>query len=273
MNYKWCVCDMDGSLLDSQGLISAKNESALKKLESQGVEIIIASGRTDLMMKQYIEQLNLRGHIISCNGAIIKNIAEKSIVYHKTLDKERVLYIMKFFFENNLNFLVYTDDVVFSNIDNPRAKKIEETNSSLDADLRTPLEYFDLHTINKIGQREIIKILLVESNEAVRDRVVEHLKGFSDISLVSSAKGLLDIWAPGVSKGSAVKVLAEKLGVNLEDVIAFGDNHNDLELFETVGMPIAMGNSVDNIKSVAKFVTLSNDDDGISYAIDKYILV
>jgi HAD superfamily hydrolase (TIGR01484 family) len=74
MEIKWCVCDMDGTLLDSKGLISAKNQEALKKLQDKGVEIIIASGRTDLMMKQYINQLNINGHIICCNGAIIKNI-------------------------------------------------------------------------------------------------------------------------------------------------------------------------------------------------------
>jgi hydroxymethylpyrimidine pyrophosphatase-like HAD family hydrolase len=60
--------------------------------------------------------------------------------------------------------------------------------------------------------------------------------------------------------------------VNLEHVIAFGDNYNDVELFEAVGIPIAMGNSVEEIKSLAKHTTLTNDEDGIAYAIDNFII-
>lgn len=272
MNYKWCVCDMDGTLLNSKGLISAKNEAALKKLQSQGVEIIIASGRTDLMMKQYINQLNIRGLIICCNGAIVKNVENNEIIYSKTLDKEIAYYIIEFFFKNNLNFLVYTDDIVFSNKDNYRARHFEEINESLPVNHRTPIEYFDLASINIIGNREIIKILLVESDDNIRDFVINNLNHFNNMSVVSSAKGLLDIWASNISKGSAVKILSEMFGVNLEHVIAFGDNYNDIELLETVGMPIAMENAKEQLKSIAKFVTMTNDDDGIAYAIDNYIL-
>jgi len=272
MNIKWCICDMDGTLLNSKGLISVKNQEALKKLQDKGVEIIIASGRTDLMMKQYINQLNISGHIICCNGAIIKNIKRNEIVYSKMMDKETTNYVVEFFFKNNLNFLVYTEQVVFSNKGNPRARYFERLNKTLPVDFRTPISYFDLNSMNIIANNDIIKILLVESDEKVSDFVSNHLKKFSDISVVSSAKGLLDIWASNISKGSAVKVLAEKLEVNLEHVIAFGDNYNDVELFEAVGIPIAMGNSVEEIKSLAKHTTLTNDEDGIAYAIDNFII-
>lgn len=87
MKIKWCVCDMDGTLLNSEGLISIKNEIALKKLQDNGVEIIIASGRTELMMKQYINQLNISGHIIFCNGAIVKNVKKMKKSCFKSFKK------------------------------------------------------------------------------------------------------------------------------------------------------------------------------------------
>lgn len=272
MKIKWCVCDMDGTLLNSKGFISVKNKTALKKLQDKGVEIIIASGRTELMMKQYISQLNIRGHVISCNGAIVKNIEKNEIIYNKMLDKETANYIVEFFFTNKFNFFVYTEDVVFSNKGNPRAKHFEKINKSLPVDQRTPIRYFDLDNMNIIDDRDVIKILLVENNENLRDLVLNHLKKFSNISVVSSAKGLLDIWASNVSKGSAIKVLSEKLGIDLKNVIAFGDNYNDIELFEAVGIPIAMENAVEQIKLIAKHTTLTNDNDGIAYAIDHYII-
>lgn len=272
MNYKWCVCDMDGTLLNSKGLISSRNVAALKKLQRYGVEIIIASGRTDLMMKQYIKQLNVSGLIICCNGAVVKNIDKNEIIYSKTLNKAIADYIIEFFFKNNLNFLLYTHDVVFSNKDNYRAKHFEEINESLPKNQRTPINYFDLDSLNIIGNREIIKILLVENDSNVRDYVANYLENIDNISVVSSANGLLDIWASNISKGSAVKILAEMFEVNLEQVIAFGDNYNDIELLKTAGMPIAMGNAKEQLKTIAKYVTLTNDDDGIAYAVDKYIL-
>ncbi|HKM34168.1 MAG TPA: HAD family hydrolase [Lachnospiraceae bacterium] len=270
MQIKWCVCDLDGTLLNSEGFISDKNEVALKELQDKGVEIIIASGRTELMMKQYINQLNIC-YIIFCNGAIVKNIEKNEIIYSKMLDNETASDIIEFFFQNNLNFLVYTEDVVFSNKGNPRAKHFEEINKSLPVDQMTPIRYFDLCSMNTMENRDIIKILLVESDENIPDFVSHYLKRFTNISVLSSAKGLFDIWASNISKGSAVKVLSERLGIDLANVVAFGDHYNDVELLDVVGVPIAMENAVDELKSIAKFITLTNDDDGIAYAINNYM--
>lgn len=187
------------------------------------------------------------------------------------VDKETANYIIEFFFKNNLNFLVYTEDVVFSNKGNLRAMHFEEINKSLPVDQMTPIQYFDLDSMNIIDNRDVIKILLMESNDNIRNHVSNHLKRFNNISVVSSAKGLLDIWAANVTKGSAVKVLSERLGIDLDNVLAFGDNYNDVELFNAVGIPIAMENAVEELKSIAKFITLTNDEDGIAYAIDNYI--
>lgn len=94
LKYKWCICDMDGTLLNSKEIISKENESALKKLQQNGVEVIIASGRIDLLMKSFIKQLNLEGNIICCNGGLIKNITTGEIVYSKTIDKNIVKEII-----------------------------------------------------------------------------------------------------------------------------------------------------------------------------------
>jgi len=90
---------------------------------------------------------------------------------------------------------------------------------------------------------------------------------------VSSAKGLLDIMAADISKGNALKTLSEKLKVDLDDVIVFGDNYNDMDMFKCAGMPIAMGNSVEDIKLQAKYITKSNNEAGIAFAINNYILI
>ncbi|WML33277.1 Cof-type HAD-IIB family hydrolase [Clostridium sp. OS1-26] len=269
--YKWCVCDMDGTLLNSQSAISEENEAALKRLQEKGIEVIIASGRTDLMVKSYIKQLGLTGPVISSNGGLIRNIKTGEILYLKLIEKSVVKEVLDFCSENNIDFLIYTIDRVYGNKGNPLMLKYGKLNKNLPESINVPLEY--LHNVNEtIDNIDVLKILLVCGDH---ERIIELEEYFSKnekITAVSSAKGLLDIMAPNISKGNALKILAEKMDVDLNDVIAFGDNYNDAEMLKSVGMPIAVENAVEDIKLQAKYITKSNNESGIAHAINNFIL-
>lgn len=271
IKYKWCVCDMDGTLLNSQNVISERNEAALKKLQENGVEIIIASGRTDLMVKAYIRQLGLTGPVISSNGGLIRNAKTGEILYSKLIEKTAVREILSYCDKNNIDFLIYTFDRVYGNEGNPLMLKYEKRNENYPKDIKVPLEY--LNNMNEVVDNiDVLKILLVCGDH---ERILELEKYFSQnkkITAVSSALGLLDIMGRDISKGNALKTLSEKMNVNLNNVIAFGDNHNDMEMLKCVGMPIAVENAVENIKLQAKYITKSNNEDGIAYAINTFIL-
>jgi Cof subfamily protein (haloacid dehalogenase superfamily) len=262
---------MDGTLLNSKSIISEENEAALKKLQKKGVEVIIASGRTDLMIKSFVKQLGLTGPVISSNGGLIRNVKTGEILYSKLIGKSVVGEILSYCDKNNLDFLLYSFDRVYSNKGNPLAAKYEKLNENLPENTKIPVEY--LHNISEtIDIIDVLKILLVCSEH---ERIIELEKYFStneQITAVSSAKGLLDIMAPNISKGNALKILAEKMDIDLKDVIAFGDNYNDMEMLKCVGMPIAVENAVEDIKLQAKYVTKSNNESGIAYAINKFVL-
>lgn len=272
IKYKWCVCDMDGTLLDSKGIISEENEKALKDLERKGLEIIIASGRVDLLVKSYIKQLNLKGHIIACNGGLIKNIETGEILYSKIIDKDTSRNIILYCLENNVNFLIYTTDLVYSNKNNPRAEHYENLNNHLPKDLYVPIKYIDDIIIKNIDSIDVLKVLLICDDQEKFEILESKFSKFNNLTVVSSFNGLLDIMASDISKGNALKILSEKLDVDLSKVIAFGDNNNDLEMFQCAGMPIAMENAIDSVKLHAKYITKSNDESGISYAINNFIL-
>ncbi len=271
IDYKWCVCDMDGTLLNSDGIISNENEIALKRLREKGVEIIIASGRTDLMLKSIIKQLDLKDHIICCNGAVIKNIKTGEVVYEKSIDNETVTKILNYCFVNSVNFLVYTKEIVYSNKNNPHAKRYIELNENLPTELNIPIEFMQYDN-SKFDDLDVFKILIIEKSEDKLHYHVQHFLSYNNLSVVSSASGLLDIMATNISKGNAIKALSEKLDVDLNKVIAFGDNYNDIEMFQAVGFPVAMGNSIEEIKSAAKYITTSNDESGVAYAIENIFL-
>lgn len=272
MKYKLCVCDMDGTLLNSDGLISIENERALKKLQEIGIEVIIASGRTDLMMKSYIKQLELKGHIICCNGGLVKKIETGEVVYKKPIEKITAEKVIKYCFENAVNFLVYTIDMVYSNRENQRAKFYENLNLSISQEFHIPIDYMEYVDVDKLLKKDIFKVLIIEKDDERKDSIARYFSEMTGLAVVTSAKGLLDIMASGVSKGSAIKKLSEELKIDLKQVIAFGDNYNDLEMFEAAGFPIAMENAVEEIKSCSKYITRSNDESGVADAIDNLIL-
>ena len=131
INYKWCVCDMDVTLLNSDKVISKENEVALKKLKQMGLEVIIATGRVDLMVKFYIKQLALKGPVISCNGGLIRNIETGEIIYSKIMDKNTVKEIIDYCMNNNINYIIYTAEIIYSNKNNPVGKRYEDRNKLL----------------------------------------------------------------------------------------------------------------------------------------------
>lgn len=271
IKYKWCACDMDGTLLNSKGYISRENEIAIKRLQKNGIEVIIASGRVDLMVKSFIKQLDLKGAIISCNGGLIRNIETGEIIYSKVIDKVKVRKVMDYCLGNKVSFLLYTSKIVYSSQDNSLAEKYENLNKLLTEDLRTPIKYIDNTIIEIIDKIDVIKILLVCNNREHVKLLEKHFIKLEGITIISSVSGLLDIMESNVSKGNALKILSKKLGVDLSEVIAFGDNYNDLEMLQCVGMPIAMGNSPEKVKLEAKYVTKSNNDDGVAHAINNLI--
>lgn len=272
VKYKWCVCDMDGTLLNSKDIISRENEIALKKLQQMGLEVIIASGRVDLLMKSFIKQLGLKGYIICCNGGLIKNIETGEILYSKVMDKDAVKEIISYAWKNDINFLIYTNDMVYSSKNNPKAEKYEKLNKSLSKDLQIPIKYIEDIFIKNIDDIDIFKILLVCDNHEIVKVAQNHLSKSDKLTAVSSVKGLLDIMASNTCKGNGLKILSQKLDVDLSKVIAFGDNYNDIEMFQCVGMPIAMGNAEEEVRLQAKYVTKTNDEAGVAYGINKYIL-
>jgi len=272
MQYKWCVCDMDGTLLNSEDAISKENEIALKELQQKGVEVIIASGRVDLMVKRFIKQLDLKGHVISCNGGLIRNIETGKILYSKLIDKEIVRGIIDYCMDSRIDFLMYTTSIVYSSRNNPRAEKYEGLNKVLSEDLQISIKYIDKESIEMVNELDTLKILLVCNNHEEVKLLEKKFSKYDSLTVVSSANCVLDIMASNTSKGKALKILSDMLAVDLNKVIAFGDNYNDIEMFQCVGMPIAVDNAVEAIKLQSKYVTKSNDESGIAYAINNFIL-
>jgi len=264
-SYKLIAIDMDGTLLNRHNEISAENLNLLHQLIASNVKIAIATGRPTLGLEKYVSLLDFDFPAVTYNGAVISLIKDKKILFSQSLNIKDVDMIIRFGKEHNLSMCVWSNDTlyVFDAVD----PFVCEYKNQFDAN---PVLIVDT---NNVIEQGIVKILFLNASKVLESiekilipRLVETRTFFT------SKRGNLEFINETVSKGNALIFLSKYYGFDLQETVAIGDSETDLPMITLAGLGIAMGNAVDNVKAVANFTTLSNDDDGVAYAIKSYII-
>lgn len=271
MDYKCCVCDLDGTLLDSSNKISADDRHALQMLSGLGVEIIIATGRSDLMIKEYLNDLGIKAPVISCNGGLIRDSCTGEILHMNLINPQIACRVIEYCSENRIQYLVYTPDTVYYSHNNERANRYLDYNQTAPQKFKIPLTEINAADRN-IVLNNTIKILICGEKLSLIDELNRIFNRDNKLTIVSSSRDLIDIMASNTTKGGALVKLSHILNINLEKTVVFGDNYNDISMFEAAGLGIAVSNGEEELKKVAGYITRSNDESGVSYAIHNYVL-
>jgi Cof subfamily protein (haloacid dehalogenase superfamily) len=269
MCYKLVVTDMDGTFLNSKDEISVENLKIVKELNERGILFSIATGRLDTMIKPYLKQIGNNNPVISCNGALVRNVIKGEFYHSQIINKEKFTKIVDICKTNNLTFAVYCEYTVFSESIEGRIKYFQKRNESLCEDDKVAIKIVD-NIYTDIDER-VFKVLVSNDNSEVLERVKGEINKIPGIEAVKSSANLLDIMTEGVTKGNALKDLAEILKIKREEIIAIGDNHNDISMLEYAGYAIAVGNAEQVVKDIADLVTVTNDEDGVAKAL-RYVL-
>jgi len=273
MGYKLLVMDVDGTLLGRDGTISAEDKEALARVADSGIKISLSTGRTLLASERIINQLSLDGYHILFDGALVINPARNEEVYAQTISKELVKQAVEFAHLNDINLELYSATQYFVE---------RETWAS---DIRR--NYFHIQpTVVDFAdiweQEKIIKgTIAVHSpgEKAQAETFCRHFKGslgdlrFSWTATPAYPKvDFVNIVALGVSKGKALEALVLHLAIPLSEVMAIGDERNDIPLLTTAGLAVAMENALDEVKAVADYITLDVDHSGVAAAVKKFLL-
>ncbi len=267
---KLVVTDMDGTFLRPNLEISKANIEAVKKLLERNIHFAIATGRPDQMMKEYISILDLEEPIIMSNGSIIGNPFQEERVFEKTLSQLTLNTIFEIVDKQKMDYLIYTKEAIITR-DNNRYRFFQKRNLSLLEKDRCNFIVAEIPS-KALGEKKAYKILILENNEKRYKKYFELFSNRDDIEVYQSQTTFIDINPKGVSKGNAIKKLAEYYEIDVKDVVVFGDQHNDVPMMKIAGTSVAMGNSIDEVKRIADYVTLSNHEDGFAYWVNKYIL-
>ncbi|CAM3204981.1 Cof-type HAD-IIB family hydrolase [Sporolactobacillus spathodeae] len=272
---KLIATDLDGTLLNKNHQIGWENLKALRYARSKGVTLAIASGRAFFDIQHLIDEVDIEAHIIGTNGATI-HTREGQLLGADYLNREEALEIIseltaKAYYigvTTEKNIFVPSEGVSWLNEELARLGKHEDRAVGFqEAIKRDFYRFFD--SVDEIKDKggEIRKIIVFSFDDQKLADARAIYERQHRYSIVSSGAGNFEIMARNVSKGNALDHLANYLGIPLENVMAIGDNYNDLSMFAVAGLSVAMGNANSDIKEKCDRVTGDCQDDGVAQAI------
>ncbi len=273
MKYQLIAIDMDGTLLNSHNQVSERNQKALKQAIERGIKVVIATGRVFTSARVYAELLGIQTPIIACNGALIRNHLTDEVLYQDTMQLEDSLRVIDACKQEQVYFHFYDQEKLY--VEERLATYLEEYywGSRERVDTSLPFERIkDAKVYLRENPIDVLKFVAVDHREERLTALKPLLNQIKGIELNKSWYNNLEVMNQGVSKGKALERMADLYNISLDQVIAFGDNYNDLSMGDYAGTFVAMGNSDDAIKSRASYVTANNDQDGVALGIEKYVL-
>ena len=265
--YKLIALDMDGTLLREDKTISEATKEAIQQAKNKGVKVVLASGRPLEGIERYLEELNLLSQddfVVSFNGAIVQRTKTKEIISHITLKGKDLKFLYRLSKELGANIHAFSKEGCVT----PELTKysiLEGTINGID------VKVIDYNTID--DNEEIIKIMMVEEPE-ILEKVISQLPAevYERYTVVRSAPYFLEFLNKEANKGAGVEALAKELCIDAKEIICVGDAGNDEHMIRYAGLGVAMGNAFEEVKEIADFVTKTNDEDGVAYVINKFIL-
>ena len=269
MKYKIIVLDVDGTLLNSDRIITDRMRVALIKVQQMGIRIVLATGRPTYGVMPLAKELELDkndGYILPYNGGQIISAQTGDILFEKRINTKSLPYLERKAIKNNFSILTYGEDTIYTNdITNEHIIREAELNSMR---LREVDSFAEAITFSPY------KCMLVSDDEQALVSLEGHWKRrlAGEVDVFRSEKFFLEVVPPFIDKANTLSLLLEKLNVNPEHVVAIGDGVRDVAMIQVAGLGIAMGNAQDSVKACADYVTLTNDEDGVALALENLLL-
>ena len=284
--YKMVAIDIDGTLLNSKHELTEKTCEVLKEASKRGIYIVLTSGRMTKNVKSFCERIGADKYLIAENGASIIDLQTGQTIFSRYLSKEVVNKVLDFCEQNSVYYMVYTQNELI--VKNIKYMSLFFYKQNYNPNARIKQVVAGRDYINNIHEN-ITKLMICDEDRSVYKSIVKELKKIDSIDVTPvphiSVKRMnidgeekelkysyADISAKGANKWSAIEELAKMLGIKKSEIIAIGDNINDLHMIYNAGLGVAMDNGSPVAKKVANVVAPSNDKDGVAQIVEKYIL-
>jgi Cof subfamily protein (haloacid dehalogenase superfamily) len=266
MQIKVISLDLDGTLTNSNKELTNKTKNALIHFQKNGGILVLASGRPTYGIKKLADELSIpqyKGYILAYNGAEIISCETKQIIYKENLNQNVIPFLYELSKMEKISILSYNNDKLITNNANDQyVRKEAEINNMGVVEVKNFCNSLPV---------SVLKVLMA-GNPEILEKVEKCMKVFNDKFYVTRSEPFfLEFMANGISKDKGLKKLLNYLNLDNKSLAAFGDGYNDISMLEFAGFGVAMGNANAEVKAIADYITLSNDEDGIEYVIENMI--
>lgn len=264
---KLLAVDMDGTCLNSKGVMAPETLQALKKAAQSGVIVVPTTGRNINCLPVPLKNQSFYRYIISSNGALVADIENDEEIFKSYIDSKTGVAILKKLRAYLIFIAAHIDRDYY--VQGKAVYKGVKHFLKDDADKLITVRSM-IKTIRHSG-RHVEEFQLFYFGERYRKIIAKAIAPYPDVC-VAHSKNYAEIYNKNGSKGTALQALAKHLGIDMKDVACIGDEENDISMFKVAGMPLSMGNAIDKIKALTENVLPTNDENGVAYAIENYIL-
>ena len=268
------LTDLDGSLLHNDHLtVSERTRKVLQALKDRGVKLCACTGRPLCVLPPAIEEIGFN-YAITCNGASCIDRQSGEQVFHAWLTEEQARVGWEYVRQVDALVGWFTREGIVMDARNfamwPERLKLHWHRSYFAAGKVRVVD--DIAEFFDEGAPRLEKLNMYTVTPDTDERIVQPMRALGAYALATSLGKNMEITSAQADKGQALKTLCSHLGITTVQTIAFGDGGNDVNMLETAGIGVAMGNSSEAVKAFAGRVTLSNEEDGVADFLEKYIL-
>lgn len=272
MNYKVIALDLDGTLLTPNKTILRESLDALHNANKKGAKVIIVTGRHYVAIKPFYQALALNTPVICCNGAVMYDCINKKVISSDPLQPHQASKLISLLDDYDVHSLMYADDSMYYQTPTGHIIRTENWAKSLPESLRPVFK--QVTSLQEESQKvdAIWKFALTDSDTKKLHSFGQIVERELGLACEWSWHDQVDIAQAGNSKGKRLAEWVESQGLSMKQVIAFGDNFNDLSMLNDAGLGVAMGNAVDEVKASADIVIGSNRETGIADVVNQYFV-
>ncbi|CAM2362412.1 Cof-type HAD-IIB family hydrolase [Listeria seeligeri] len=278
MTIEAIILDIDGTLLSDNKEITPNTKKALITAQQNGVKLILASGRPTTAMHLYAEQLEMEkyhGLIVSYNGAKVIDCQTNEELFSQALTVAEGKAVLEHMKQFDVKVMIDKDDYMYvNNVYNCFVPYRGEEINIIEYESRGGnFKLCEKDDLADFLDYPISKILTAGDPTYLQENYQAMMTPFKDsLNCVFTADFYFEFTAQGIDKAKALDTVLKPMGIKAENLIAFGDGHNDITMVRYAGTGVAMQNAVPELKEAANTITLSNNEDGIAHLLDSLIL-
>ena len=268
MSIQLIAVDIDGTLLTPERVITQNVQKTIEEAKIKGVKVVLCTGRPLAGVIDYLNALNLTekgDYVLTYNGALAQEADTGNVLAHHTMSMTDFYEVEEMSRKIGVHLHTTTRDAIYTANRNIGEYTVREAFI-----VSLPLKY---RTIEEMDQNLMISKMMMIDEPSILEKGIELLPNwfFEKYTILRSEPFFLEILNKEASKGQALKHLTNLLGLSAAEVMAIGDNENDIDMIEYAGIGVAMGNAVPKVKAVANVITGTNAEDGVASIIREHL--